>query len=293
MVAPANVNISSWTQHPYPPYRDGRYPKTVRPALPFFQSDCSEFSLGTINGANKGPFDEINITSDGIGGPFGAPACVNTDSHSGTQCVELGYPGNEAGCEFKTAFTPTRTLFCRKFEKFDANWPTNWPIGLKTSRYFSNTIHYQTVSPDGWAYHSEKMVWQTYLATCNELYGMGLNSALFNDDNERTYAPEQLFGNGLPYIRAGHWYRIETWMIMNSADDVADGVIEIRIDGITVLSRTDVAFVSTTRGCPNGVRWGSMWFGGNYSGATCGGPAVTVNRYIDDMYLSTTADWAA
>jgi hypothetical protein len=33
-----------------------------------------------------------------------------------------------------------------------------------------------------------------------------------------------------------------------------------------------------------------MWFGGNYSGAVFGGPDRAVNRYIDDMYLSTTLD---
>jgi hypothetical protein len=33
-----------------------------------------------------------------------------------------------------------------------------------------------------------------------------------------------------------------------------------------------------------------MWFGGNYSGATFGGPTETLYRYIDDLYLSKTLD---
>ncbi len=79
-------------------------------------------------------------------------------------------------------------------------------------------------------------------------------------------------------------------MVLNSAVDVADGVLRIWIDDQIVYDDDAVVWKSTSRQVPNGEGWQSMWFGGNYSGADFGGPSVPVDRYVDDVYLSTTLD---
>lgn len=221
----------------------------------------------------------------------GACAVSTAQAHSGTKSIRLAYPNDEAGCALAPPpFPATTSLYTRKYEYFDNNWVTNWPVGLKTSRYFTTNTWSTGAEPNGYAYASEKMVWQTYGATCNENYGMGLNTAIFNLDLEATYKANVNFSNNLPYIRTGHWYKIETWMVLNSAVNVADGVLKHWVDDVLVYENNAVAWKSTVRGVPNGIGWQSMWFGGNYSGAVCGGPSTTLYRYIDDVYLSTTLD---
>lgn len=221
----------------------------------------------------------------------GACAISTTRARSGSKSVRLTYGVDEAGCELKPSpFAPTTSLYTRKYEYYDGNWPTNWPVGLKTSRYFTTNNWSTGSEPNGYAYASEKLIWQTYSANCNEQYGMGLNFAIFNLDLEKMYGSGDLFGNGLPYIRAGKWYKYETWMVLNSAVNVADGVLKVWIDDVLVYNNTAVVWKSSSRGVPNGTGWQSMWFGGNYSGAVCGNPSTTLYRYIDDVYLSTTLD---
>ncbi len=239
--------------------------------------DVENSPLGNLNnGTSNQPFDDINIYGGGA-------ATISDDyANSGDQSIRIAYPSNEAGVSPTEIFAAaTLTLYTRKYEYFESNWEGDWPIGLKTSRYYTA----------GTTYHSEKLIWQTYDATCNELYGLGSNSAIYNLDLQDTYGASELFGNGLPYIRTGHWYKFETWMVMNSADDVADGVLQLWIDDVLVYDNQAVAWESTTRGATGGLDgWTAMWFGGNYSGAICGSPDQTLYRYIDDMYLSTTLD---
>jgi hypothetical protein len=227
---------------------------------------------------------------------YGGGACAvsTTQANSGTKSIRLTYGVNEAGCELKPeAFSSTTSLFTRKYEFYDSNWTGNWPIGLKTSRYFTTSDWSTGSEPSAYAYASEKLIWQTYGATCSENYGMGLNVAILNLDLEDTYGAGENFGNGLPYIRAGRWYKYETWMVLNSGVNVADGVLKIWIDDVLVYDNNSVVWKSSLRGVPNGSGWQSMWFGGNYSGATCGNPSTTLYRYIDDVYLSTTLDRGA
>lgn len=244
------------------------------------------YSNGLESGAPlKSQFYDIN----NYGGGF---AELTTEkAHSGSYAIKINYPVNEAGTEIKpVAFPATPSLFTRKYEYYAPGWEGNWPVGLKTSRYFT-TPDYKTTTPQGnYAYMSEKLIWQTYSSTCNEQYGMGMNNAIFNKDLEYKYLPSAIYGNGLPYIRTGHWYRFETWMVLNSAVDVADGVLKIWIDGVLVYSNEAVMWKSTARGVTQGDGWQSMWFGGNYSGAICGEPTTPLVRYIDDLYLSTTLD---
>jgi hypothetical protein len=240
-------------------------------AAVLFQSDVE--SASTCSGTGLTP-----NTYDG-----GSCSISTTYAHSGTKSIRLAYPNDEAGTELHApAFaSATPTLYTRKYEYFPSTWATNWPVGLKTSRYFTA----------GTAYHSEKMIWQTYDSTCNEQYGMGMNSAVYNLDLEKMYSASELFGNGLPYIRTDHWYKIETWMVINTGDNVANGTLKIWIDDVLVYNNTALAWVSSARGASGGLGgWTNMWFGGNYSGAICGNPSTTLYRYIDDFYLSTTLD---
>jgi hypothetical protein len=256
----------------------------------FLSWDVENSPVGELNRRTPGiPFDDVNrfarITTDIVDTVPGG-AC-----HSGSRCMRLGYTRNESGVELQVndlirkAGGPTKSLFVRKYEYFGDEWQTNWPVGLKTSRYFTD------VKGRGAAYMSEKLIYQTYGGDPNDLFGRGMNNAIGNLDLKTTYAPDQLFGNGLPYIRTGHWYKFETWMVLDSAVDANDGVLKIWIDDELVYSNTSVPWRSTRRGVTRGGNsWASMWFGGNYSGATFGGPSETLYRYIDDLYLSTTLD---
>ena len=212
-------------------------------------------------------------------------------AHSGTKSIKITYPNDEAGVELKpAAFSSTRSLYTRKYEYFGPGWEGNWPVGLKTGRYFTRSDFGTGTDGSAYAYMSEKLAWQGYDGNANDQYARGLNMAIYNQDIEATYPSSTLFGNNLPYLRTGHWYKMETWMVLNSAVDVADGVLQIWIDDELVLNRTNVVWRSTARGVPNGTGWQSMWFGGNYSGASFGPPGTALNRYIDDLYVSTTLD---
>lgn len=236
--------------------------------------------VGTLNNGSGSPFFDVN-KYDGI-----LVDTVDSLSHTGTKSIRLTYPVNEAGVELQiNYFQATPSLYTRKYEYFAPGWEHNWPVGLKTSRYFSGDGSLSS------AYHSEKMIWLTYDSDCNELYGTGMMSAIGDMDLEHMYQETEIFGNGLPYIRTGHWYKIETWMVVNSGDGVADGILQIWVDDVPVYDNTSVPWVDSIRGRSQGLDgWTRMWFGGNYSGAICGEPDTTLYRYIDDLYLSTTLD---
>jgi hypothetical protein len=205
--------------------------------------------------------------------------------------TKIVYAADEAGVELEVApFDATPSLFVRKYEYFAPGWEGNWPVGLKTSRYFTRADYSTDEAPAAFAYASEKLIWQTYEGDPDDLYARGSNTAIFDLDLETTYSEATLFGNGLPFIRTGHWYKMETWMVLNSVVDAADGVLSIWIDDQLVHDQSDVVWKSSARGVPNGDGWQSMWFGGNYSGATFGSPSEPVTRYVDDVYLSTTLD---
>jgi len=240
----------------------------------------NDMETGTLNSIFA---NDVNVYG-------GVEVSLSTDfAHSGTKSVKIGYPNDEAGVELKpNPFPPTPSLFTRKYEYYAPGWEGNWPVGLKTSRYFTTPTY---TTEGGYAYMSEKLIWQTYAASCDLQYGMGMNNAIINLDLVDRYQPNETFLNGLPYIRTGHWYKFETWMVLNSDVDVPDGVLKVWIDSVPVYSNEAVVWKSTDRGAPNGDGWQSMWFGGNYSGATCGDPSQTLYRYIDDVYLSTTLDF--
>jgi hypothetical protein len=269
--------------------------KYVLSALLFMEFLFGQPAMGEVifsSNVEDGTLREI--FSEDVNRYCGIECEISTDvAHSGSRSVKLGYPKNEAGVELKPPpFAPTKTLFCRKYEYFAPGWEKNWPTGLKTSRYFTTPSYRYYDEGKAYAYMSEKFIYQTYNCTCNEEFGMGMMHALYNLDLRHMYEEDETFGNGKPYIRTGHWYRFETWMVLDSAVDAEDGVLQFWVDDVLMYSNKNVPWRSTRKQNrpTNGGGWQSMWFGGNYSGANCGDPSRTVYRYIDDFYLSTTLD---
>jgi hypothetical protein len=249
--------------------------------------------------AGAGAFFQPNLETastvrelfDDLNGTPAAELSTEVARPGRTRSIKLTYAADEDGVDLIVGpFPETRSLFARKYEYFAPGWETNWPVGLKTARYFTTTDLTTGDAPNAYAYCSEKLIWQTYEGNRDDLYARGYNNAIFDLDLEGVYAPSVSFGNGLPFLRTGHWYKMETWLVLNSAVDVADGVMQVWIDDQLVCDRKNLTYRSSTRGIPNGAGWRTMWFGGNYSGATFGGPTTTLHRYISDPYLSTSLD---
>jgi hypothetical protein len=252
----------------------------------FFEWDVENVEIGALNSSTQNqPFMDVNRYG-------GVEINISEDYfHSGNKSVKIGYPNDEAGVELKPPpFSESESLYIRKYEYYAPGWEGNWPVGLKTSRYFTTLDYSVGSSPEAYVYMSEKLIWQSYNSSCDEDFALGMNNAIFNRDLVKMYDGDEIFGNGLPYIRTGHWYKFETWIVLNSAVDMPDGVLQVWIDDVLVYSDSTVIWKSADRGCPNGEGWQSMWFGGNYSGAVCNDPDRTVYRYIDDFYLSYSLD---
>lgn len=243
-------------------------------------------TVGTIAVA----FDSSVTRSGGASKSVRIDYSADEDEWTGT--VDLQARGVSTG--------ESTTLYTRKFMRFDSLWETHWPVGLKTSRYFTDRL-----GRSNYAYMSEKYIWQKYPPPTedgdpNAQYVWGLNHACFNNDRVQQYTSGMLFGNGLPYIRSGRFYLFETFIQMNSADNVGDGKLHCRVDGVAVKTDNNVAFLASLRtdgagGQPEfGSKWQSFWFGGNISVATNNNfPAgQQLKRYETDHYASTTADWA-
>ncbi|MCG8004692.1 MAG: hypothetical protein JAY88_14730 [Candidatus Thiodiazotropha lotti] len=261
-----------------------------------FSWSCEDHPLGDIyNGSSANhPFDQINWYNNGTAQVVDTVA--NGAPHSGSRCIQINYTQDESEVNLQVNDIRTRvggttnSLFTRKYERFGPEWIGNWPRGLKTGRYFTG----YGIPQNGYAYHSEKMVWNDGYAS-NESYGRGMNSALGDLDLIAWYGAGDLFGNGLPYLRADHWYKIETWMVLDSAVDANDGVLQIWIDDVLVYNNTSVPWRQSTRGCSLvcltlGEDWTNMWFGGNYTNSGTFPAATTLRLWIDDLYMSTTLD---
>ena len=345
-------------------------------------NDSNRASSSSFTPAASGVFFQPNLSAAStVNGMFDDWNTVGTISVAldssvlrpggSTKAIRIGYNADEDEWDGMVYFdqhglaSGTTSLYTRKYIYFDSLWQNHWPVGLKTSRMF--TQHQTGVAAD-FAYMSEKYIWQAYplgevtgsisgttltvsaitnggvyvtsrivgtgitagttitsqlsgtpngvgtyqISTSQTVssttificdgansggdpfadYAWGLNQACFNNDRVAQYPAGTNFGNGLPYIRTGHWYSLETWQVMNSADDVADGVLQCRVDGQIILNES-IAWRSTSRGCPNGTAWRWMWFGGNISVTNNKNfpTGQTLYRREDGHYLSTTADW--
>lgn len=223
-----------------------------------------------------------------------------------SKALRIGYDLEDDGVElYVPTFAATQSLYTRWYMMLDSNWAGHWPVGLKTNRYFTN-VDYRVVVADpgaeGDVYMSSKFIWNRYPADGGDptsAYCWGLNHACNNMEIPTEYPPATNFGNGLPYIRPDHWYKLEIWQVLNSALNAADGVLQCWVDDVQVFNRTDWPWASTgssnpggqNRSCTTGLTgWRAMWFGGNISANGGFGPTGTLYRYEDGHYLSTTLD---
>jgi hypothetical protein len=212
-------------------------------------------------------------------------------AHSGSKSIRITYPNDEAGVELKVPpFSGTKSLYRRSYEYFSPEWEGNWPKGLKIGRWFTTSDYSRCSSCP---YLSEKL-WQGNCDTSS--YISGTNYAI--KDQDCKWSLDETFGNGKNYIRTGHWYKFEVWMVMDSkannvnscSNSACDGVLKMWVDNVLVYSSESFCWHRTPDGTTTDFNWESGWFGGNYSGSTCGDPNKTLYRYIDDVYVSTTLD---
>ncbi len=232
------------------------------------------------------PFTDVNTY-----GGVGTITYSSDHAYSGNFSIRIPYPGNEAGVELKVpAFSATGSLFVRKYEYYSSHWEDDWPLGLKIGRWFT-TSNYTRCS--SCPYVSEKW-WNS--GSCDGAAIEGTNYAI--KDQDCKWSLDYTFGNDLNYIRPGHWYKVEIWMVMDSqannvnacTDAICDGVMKMWIDDVLVYSSENFCWHRIPDGTTTDFNWESGWFGGNYSGSTCGNPSETLYRYIDDVYVSSTLD---
>lgn len=223
-----------------------------------------------------------------------------------SKAIRIAYDAEDDGVELYPAdFPATQTLFTRFYMMLGSEWQGYWPVGLKTCRYFTNTDRRVIVGDPGEpgdVYASTKFLWQRYPIDGGDstaAYVWGNNHACNNMEVPTAYQAGQLFANGLPYIRAGYWYKCETWMVLNSGVNANDGTLQSWVDDQLVFSSTVWPWASTGSSNPGGQNrsvtvgltgFTTMWFGGNISANGGFGAGGTLYRYEDGHYLSTTKD---
>lgn len=223
-----------------------------------------------------------------------------------SKAIRIAYDAEDDGVELYPAdFPATKTLFTRFYMMLGSEWNHYWPVGLKTCRFFTNTDRRVVVGDPGEpgdVYASTKFLWQKYPgdggdSTADHVWGN--NHACNNMEVPTAYSGAVNFANGLPYIRAGYWYKCEIWMVMNSAVNATDGVLQTWVDDQLVFSNTAWPWMSTGSSNPGGQNrsvtvggdgFTTMWFGGNISANGGFGAGGTLYRYEDGHYLSTTKD---
>jgi hypothetical protein len=76
-------------------------------------------------------------------------------------------------------------------------------------------------------------------------------------------------------FNANQWYTFEYRIKLNSAKDVADGIVEMWVDGVKEFSKSTIAWVLSTMPNLGGIsayRWNHVWLGGNnYNNYNTGG----------------------
>lgn len=229
-----------------------------------------------------------------------------------SKCIQISYGADDDGTELIfPAFAPTKTLYYRWSMMLGSEWSGHFPVGLKTTRTFTQSDWSAIVGEpgiDGQSYASPKL-WMRYptdngfnpdypaMGVENDDKIWGTCIATMNLDIGAHFDPATLFNNGLSHVRAGYWYMMEIYQTMNSANGVADGSFEWRIDGRPVYVNNAVKWIDSSRYVVYGLNgWQSMWFGGNASYGGGGGftpPPFTTpfHRWEDDYYVSTQPQW--
>lgn len=272
-------------------------------------------SSGSQGGGSSGVFFQPNLGLYSTPADIwevnnnGAPSILqNTVLRPGGQskALRIAYDVEDDGVELYPAdFPATQSLYTRWYMMLGPEWQGFWPVGLKTNRYFTNTDRRVVVGDPGEpgdVYCSTKFLWQRYPAdggdsTSDHVWGQ--NHACNNMEVPTAYSPSVNFNNGLPYLRAGVWYKCALWMVLNSAVNANDGILQSWVDDQLVFSSTAWPWASTGSSNPGGQNrsvtvgltgWRAMWFGGNISANGGFGTGGTLYRYEDSHYLSTTLD---
>lgn len=236
-----------------------------------------------------------------------------TRSGGSSKAILIEYPNDEAGTQLMfPAFTATPTLYYRWAMMLGSGWSGKLPVGLKITRSFTTNnwtaVVGESASVLGDAYVSPKL-WSKYqdvesgfnpdgiAGDPDATHFWGTCQAFMNLDAGAAFADDVNFDNGEPYVQPGVWYWYEIYQTINSADGVADGSFELRVDRKTVYKNTALAYVNSAS--PRFVGRGldgfqSLWFGGNYSGGdfpdrTTLSPSL--DRYEDSYFVSTNARW--
>lgn len=268
----------------------------------FFQPDIGVLADGNTL-VSSGTFQDENNAN---GGDSVVQSAV-TRPGGQSKAIRIAYVQDESQSTltlFGTSNVPagpvpsTTTLFVRSYEMVDAGWAAHWPQGLKTLRVFAGAggTGCLGVAPGDIPYISEKIIYPGYETSPDPRLEAYVTSGSWayceRPEIEATYTSGMIFANGLPYLRTNVWYKWERWYVMNSANDVADGVMQIWIDDQLVLSRTNVVYRSVAAGTggAGGSTWKSFWYGGNYSNTGTFTATPPIYRYIDSPYASTTLD---
>lgn len=218
-----------------------------------------------------------------------------------SKAICIAYPNDEAGTQLIfPAFAATKTLYCRWYVMFSADWSGHWPVGLKIMRTFTKPDWTASTGETsaGDAYSSPKL-WMKYK---NPELGFNPEYPVGGDPNAATIwgtciATMNLdIGAKFPSalkVGAGVWHLVEVFQQINSADGVADGKLEIRINKQVAYLNNAVRWVDKARNVTQGLAgWCSMWFGGNASYADFTFPTgKTLYRYEDGHYANTQAQW--
>jgi hypothetical protein len=285
----------------------------VAQAAPFFSWDVEDANsrysatsgeeLGA-DGSNSA-FDTISYTANPPSQPSPVVATY-TDELSGTghgeYSIKLVYPGNEAGLQMQLNNASdggqflqngTKTLYLRWYEYFSGSWAGNIPAGLKIGRWFT----------EGSGYISQKLV----NGRCN----WGIDYHCDATDNfpgfNHAIRDFDVAGELETPVSLNAWHKIEFYMVFDDyvcgkgndcsvssvdclpSNPSCSGTLIMWIDNEEVMR--DENFCWLREGdSETGTKWQSGWFGGNYSGSSCGAPDKSLVRYLDDFYVSTTLD---
>lgn len=91
------------------------------------------------------------------------------------------------------------------------------------------------------------------------------------------------------YVGDGAWHKLEWHAVLNSSEDVADGTIQLYIDGTLSWERTDQIFIRAGSGGTAGIHWNIVTIGGNAYNRYDTNDANKSEQYylIDDFTISS------
>jgi hypothetical protein len=108
---------------------------------------------------------------------------------------------------------------------------------------------------------------------------MPIGSYLYEADKDRKYGRILPWGNPLSTISPGRWYCIEQRLKLNTPGQ-SDGILEVWIDGVKILSETALMFRKTDE-----LKIEKIWF--NYYFGGVDKPKFPFNIYMDNIVIAS------